>query len=90
MTQVDNRRIAKNTLYMYLRMLVTMVVSLYTTRIVFRALGVDNFGIYNIVGSVIVFFTFINSGLTNKLQNLPKAMQKASVMYLALRFGLIF
>ena len=45
-------------------MLVTMVVSLYTTRIVFRALGVDNFGIYNIVGSVIVFFTFINSGLT--------------------------
>lgn len=49
---------------MYLRMLVTMAVSLFTTRIVFRALGVDNFGIYNVVGSVIVFFTFINSGLT--------------------------
>ena len=64
MTQVDNKRIAKNTLYMYLRMLVTMVVSLFTTRINFQALGVDNFGIYNIVGSVIVFFTFINSGLT--------------------------
>ena len=45
-------------------MLITMVVSLYTTRIVFRALGVDNFGIYNVVGSIIVFFTFINSGLT--------------------------
>lgn len=64
MTQVDNKRIAKNTLYMYLRMLVTMVVSLFTTRINFKALGIDNFGIYNIVGSVIVFFTFINSGLT--------------------------
>lgn len=64
MVQVDNKRIAKNTLYMYLRMLVTMVVSLFTTRINFQALGVDNFGIYNIVGSVIVFFTFINSGLT--------------------------
>ncbi len=49
---------------MYLRMLVTVAVSLFTTRINFRALGVDNFGIYNIVGSVIVFFTFINSGLT--------------------------
>ena len=60
----NNKRIAQNTLYMYLRMLVTMVVSLFTTRIVFRALGIDDFGIYNVVGSVIVFFTFINSGLT--------------------------
>lgn len=64
MTQVDNKLIAKNTLYMYLRMLVTMVVSLFTTRIVFQALGIDNYGIYNVVGSIIVFFTFINSGLT--------------------------
>ena len=64
MTQVDNKRIAKNTLYMYLRMLVTLVVSLFTTRINFQALGIDNFGIYNVVGSVIVFFAFINSGLT--------------------------
>lgn len=64
MVQVDNKRIAKNTLYMYLRMLVTVFVSLFTTRIVFKALGVDNFGIYNVVGSIIVFFTFINSGLT--------------------------
>lgn len=64
MTQVDNKRIAKNTLYMYLRMLVTMFVSLFTTRINYQALGIDNFGIYNIVGSVIVFFTFINLGLT--------------------------
>lgn len=63
-TQFDNRKIAKNTLYMYLRMLVTMVVSLFTTRIIYQALGIDNFGIYNVVGSIIVFFTFINSGLT--------------------------
>lgn len=64
MTQLDNKRIAKNTLYMYLRMLVTLVVSLFTTRINYRALGIDNFGIYNVVGSVIVFFSFINAGLT--------------------------
>lgn len=64
MTQVDNRRIAKNTLYMYMRMLVIMVVSLFTTRINYKALGIDNYGIYNVVGSVIVFFTFINTGLT--------------------------
>ena len=61
---LNNKRIAKNTLYLYARMLVTMFVSLFTTRINFQALGIDNFGIYNVVGSIIVFFTFINSGLT--------------------------
>ena len=64
MSKVDNKRIARNTLYMYLRMLVILVVSLYTTRINYRALGIDNYGIYNVVGSVIVFFSFINIGLT--------------------------
>ena len=49
---------------MYLRMLVITVVSLFTTRINYRALGIDNYGIYNVVGSVIVFFSFINIGLT--------------------------
>lgn len=65
MTRLDNKRIARNTLYMYLRMLVTLFVSLFTTRINFKALGIDNYGIYNVVGSIIVFFTFINSGLTS-------------------------
>lgn len=64
-TRENNIRIAKNTLYMYLRMLVTLIVSLFTTRIVYKTLGVDNFGIYNIVASVIVFFTFLNNGLVN-------------------------
>lgn len=60
----NNKRIAKNTLYMYFRMIVVMIVSLFTTRIVFNALGVDNYGIYNVVGTIIVLFNFINSGLT--------------------------
>ncbi len=64
MEKVDNKKIAKNTLYMYLRMLVTMVVSLFTTRIVFQALGIDNYGIYNVVGSIIVLFTFVNNALS--------------------------
>lgn len=63
-TSVNNKRIAKNTLYMYARMIVMMVISLFTTRITFRILGVDNYGIYNIVGGIIVFFTFINQALT--------------------------
>lgn len=63
-TLANNKRIAKNTLYMYARMIVMMVISLFTTRITFRILGVDNYGIYNIVGGIIVFFTFINQALT--------------------------
>ena len=41
-----------------------MIVSLFTTRIVFNALGVDDYGLYNVVGAIIVLFGFINSGLT--------------------------
>lgn len=60
----NSRRIAKNTMFMYIRMLVSMAVSLFTARITINALGFDNYGIYNIVGSIIVFFTFLNQGLT--------------------------
>lgn len=55
-------------MYMYLRMFIILVVSLYTTRIVFNTLGVEDYGIYNVVGSVIVFFTFINSSLAGATQ----------------------
>ena len=68
MPTANDIRIAKNTMYLYLRMFVILVVSLYTTRIVFNALGVEDYGIYNVVGGVIVFFTFINTSLTGATQ----------------------
>lgn len=46
----NNKRIAQNTFFLYLRMLFTMVVSLYTSRIVLSTLGIEDFGIYNVVG----------------------------------------
>lgn len=46
-------------------MFVMLVVSLFTARIVFNALGVDDYGTYNVVGSVIVFFSFLNGGLSS-------------------------
>ena len=49
---------------MYIRMLVMLIVSLFTSRVIFNALGIDNYGIYNVVGSVIVFFSFLNNGLS--------------------------
>ena len=56
-TQSENtKRIAKNTLMLYVRMLFSMLVSLYTSRVVLNALGVEDYGIYNIVGGFVAMF----------------------------------
>ena len=60
---LNNKLIAKNTIYMYIRMGVVMLVQLYTSRIVLNSLGFEDYGIYNVVGSFIVAFTFISSPL---------------------------
>lgn len=64
----NNRRIAKNTLFMYIRMLLLMVVSLYTSRIVLQTLDAEDFGTYSIVGGVVVMFTFISSAMATGTQ----------------------
>ena len=61
----ENKRIAKNTLFMYLRMLVNMIVLLYTSRLILQNLGVSDFGIYNVVGGVVVIFSFVNTAMTS-------------------------
>lgn len=61
----DNSRIAKNTLLLYLRQLLVLVVSLYTSRVVLATLGVSDYGIYNVVGSVVTMFVFIRSAMGN-------------------------
>lgn len=61
----NNKQIAKNTLFMYLRMFVTMTVSLYTSRVVLRTLGVEDYGLYNVIGGIIAMFGFINGAMTN-------------------------
>ena len=63
--QDKNKRIVKNSLYLYARMFIMLAISLFTARIVFNTLGVDNYGIYNLVGGIIVFFTFLNNGLAS-------------------------
>ena len=66
---VDNRRIAKNAIFLYLRMFISMAVSLFTSRVVLHTLGVMDYGIWNVVGGVIGMFTFLNasmSGCTNR------------------------
>lgn len=61
----SNKRIAKNTLLLYVRMLVLLAVSLYTSRIVLATLGVEDFGLYNVVGGIVTMFTFLNSAMGN-------------------------
>jgi len=63
MPNETTKRIAKNTAMLYLRMLLTMAVSLYTSRIVLNTLGVEDFGIYNVVGGVVIIFSFLNAAM---------------------------
>ena len=63
-TSANNKRIAKNTLLLYFRMLFMMVVSLYASRVVLNALGVEDFGIYNVVGGVVAMFSMLSGSLS--------------------------
>ena len=65
MTQKENnKRIAKNTLLLYFRMLLTIAISLYTSRIVLSTLGVEDFGIYHVVGGVVAMFSLLSGSLS--------------------------
>ena len=63
-TSANNKRIAKNTLLLYFRMLFMMAVSFYTSRVVLNALGVEDFGIYNVVGGVVAMFSMLSGSLS--------------------------
>ena len=63
MIKSSNKKIAKNTLIVYVRVFVTMFVGLFTSRFVLQALGVSDYGLYNVVGGVISMFTFISGSL---------------------------
>lgn len=62
--KADNKRIAKNTLLLYFRMILTMLVSLYTSRVVLDALGVSDYGIYSVVGGLVSMLSLISGSLT--------------------------
>ncbi len=60
----NTKRIAKNTLMLYVRMLFSMLVSLYTSRVMLNTLGVEDYGIYNVVGGFVAMFSLISSSLS--------------------------
>jgi len=66
MTSTDNnKRIAKNTLFLYFRSIITLGIGLYTSRVVLGQLGLSDYGVYNVVGSVIVLFSFLQNAMSN-------------------------
>jgi len=68
MSLTKNKRIAKNTLILYFRMLITMGVSLYTVRIVLNTLGVEDHGLYNVVGGVVALLSFLPGAMASATQ----------------------
>ena len=63
-----NKKIAKNTLFLYIRMILVLLVSLYTTRVILNALGVVDYGINNVVAGFVSMFAFLNTSMSNGIQ----------------------
>lgn len=61
----NNKRVAKNTLFLYFRMLIMMCISIYTSRVVLDILGISNYGLYQAVGGIVALFSFLNAALSN-------------------------
>ncbi len=64
----NNKRIARNTFFLYIRMALVMLVSLYTSRVILQVLGVVDFGVYNVVAGFVSMFAFLNTSLTACIQ----------------------
>lgn len=93
-----SKRIAKNTIYLYIRTFVVMLISLYTSRVVLHALGETDYGVYNLVGGAAVMFTFINSAMTASTQRylnvaigkrLPEYITKVFSSSIAIHVGIV-
>ena len=98
----NTRRIAKNTLMLYIRMLFGMAVSLYTSRVVLQVLGVEDYGIYNVVGGLVTMFTLLSNSISTSIsrfitfelgrgdiQNLKKVFSSSVTVILALSLFII-
>ncbi len=63
----NNKRIVKNTLMLYIRMLFSMAIGLYTSRVILSTLGIDDYGIYNVVGSIVAMFSVLSRSLSSAI-----------------------
>lgn len=90
-TNENNKRIAKNTFLLYIRMFFIMAVSLFTSRVVLRTLGVTDFGIYNVVGGVVAMMGILNSAMAVSTQRyLTFELGKGDMVRLKQTFSVCF
>lgn len=68
MFPVNSKQIAKNTFFLYVRMLLLLGVSLYTSRVILKVLGIDDYGIYNLIAGFVTFLAFISNALVSAMQ----------------------
>ena len=61
----NNKTLAKNTLFLYFRMLLTMLIGLYTSRVVINVLGISDYGIYNVIGGIVAIFASLNGAMAS-------------------------
>lgn len=66
--RLNNKRIARNTAFLYIRKIFTLVIALYTSRVVLQTLGIDDFGLYGLVGSIVVIFNSLRSLFASSIQ----------------------
>lgn len=99
-----NARIAKNTIYLYIRTLVVMFVSLYTSRLVLQALGVEDMGIYNVVGGIVALMSFLQNaqtkatsrfityelGKSSEEKTLTRVFSQCMTIHILLAIGAVF
>ena len=90
-SQSSNKRIAKNTMMLYIRMVFVLLVNLYVSRVVLKALGVEDYGLYSVVGSVVTFLGFLNTSMAAASQRfLAYAKGKGNEENLSSTFNSIF
>lgn len=68
MSVVNSKQIAKNTVFLYIRMMILLCVSLYTSRVILNVLGINDYGLYNLIAGFVTFFAFISNALISAMQ----------------------
>ena len=99
----NNKRIMKNTILLYGRMIFMMAISLYTSRVVLSVLGVEDFGIYNVVGGIVIVLSFLNTSMAGATQrflnvelgkrdliSLKKVFTTSVVIHMGIAFLVLF
>lgn len=85
---IDNKKMLRNTIALYLRMMFTMAIGFFTTRVTLQQLGVEDYGLNNLVGSIVSMFSFINSSMGTAVQRFYSfEIGKGNAGYLKRVFG---